>query len=362
MSKKIKILLTGGGTGGSVTPLLALAQSLKASGDDYDFLWIGTTAGPEREMVIQEEIDFKAIQSGKLRRYFSLKNVTDIARIFVGLWQSWVIIRKYQPDLIIGAGSFVCLPPAVVGYFCHIPVIAHQQDVRQGLANRLIKPFAKAVTVSLEQSLGDYGVKAVWIGNPVRQEFAAVLKNKKLADSFIEKYNLKNDLPLVLIFGGGTGASKINALVVDSLKELTKFSQVLHLTGRGKAQDIKNKNYLALDFLDALDMAAAMAAASLIVSRCGMGALTEISFLGKPAILIPMPDSHQEDNAEVFAAKEAAIILAQKEINADNFVKLIKKLLANQNKLDELSRNIKQVMPADANSKLVAEIKKIFGK
>ncbi len=357
MRKNIKkVLLTGGGTGGSVAPLLAIADSLPLC----DFLWIGTRSGVERKMVENAGIEFKPIFSGKLRRYFSWRNFLAPFLTILGFVQSFFIILKWRPDLVMSAGSFASVPAVWAAWLSRVPVLIHQQDARPGLANKLMAPFARAITVAFEKSLADYGEKAVWTGNPVRRSLTIRNKEQRTRNNF----NLKSDLPVVLVIGGGTGAMAINKLIWRSLNELTRFCQVIHITGEGKKPNYKLQitNYKNYDFLNSEQMAEAYAAADVAVSRCGMGVLTELSYLGKPAILIPMPDSHQEENAAIFSEKQAAIVLSQKELTPEKLADNIKKLLNDEILRDKLAGNIKEVIKRGTNEKIAEIINDIINK
>lgn len=340
-----KILLTGGGTLGSVSPLLAIAEELNNS----EFLWVGTNKGLEREIVERENIKFKSIVSGKLRRYFSFRNFIDPFLIIIGLFQSIFIMIKWRPNMIITAGSFVSVPVVIAGWILKVPSLIHQQDVRPGLANKLMAPFAKKITVSFEKSLADYGKKAVWTGNPTRHNLEISNNKPKMTNYF----DLQNDLPVVLVMGGGTGAKGINNLISNGLDELTKFCQVIHITGKNKVEKIKVKNYYFFESLNIEEITEAYRLADVVVSRCGMGSLTELSCLGKPSILIPIPDSHQEENAEVFAEKDAAIVLDQKKITPEELSNKIKNILNNREIKEKLSNNIKNVMKKNANKEII---------
>ena len=170
--KFVKIILTGGGTGGSVAPLLGVAEMLQrrdakscvSTDAGYEFLWIGTKHGPERAMVEREKIEFIAIPSGKMRRYASFKNFIDPFFILAGFFKSLYIILKWKPDFVMSAGSFVSVPVIWAAWLLRVPSLVHQQDARPGLANVLMAPFAGVITVTFEKSLMDYGKKAVWIG------------------------------------------------------------------------------------------------------------------------------------------------------------------------------------------------------
>ncbi len=350
---KINIILSGGGTGGSVTPLLAIVNILRKDKNFvFDFLWVGTKKGPEKKMVKEAEIPFRSICSGKLRRYFSWENFLDIFRIILGFLESLYLLLKYKPDLVLSAGSFVSVPLAYAAWLLRVPIIIHQQDVRPGLANKLMSPLAKVITVTFEKSLKDYGRKAILIGNPVRQDL-------KINISFEEarsQLGIKKDKDVCLVIGGGTGALALNKLVIESLDKLSNVCQIIHITGRNKFRGqlslSQYPDYYSFDFLSEKELALAYKSANLVVSRCGMGVLTELSFLAKPSILIPMPDSHQEDNARIFKEKKAAIVLNQHKTNKQIFVKTIKNLLADYELQQKLSENIKEVIKQDAASKI----------
>lgn len=360
METRRKIILTGGGTAGSVMPLLAIADRLDR--EDYEFLWIGTKNGPEKEMVKRENIRFLSIASGKLRRYLSLKNLIDIFRIVIAFVQSFFILIENKPDLIISAGSYVSVPLVCAARLMGKPIIIHQMDVRPGLSNKIMAPLASVVTVTFEKSMADYNKKAVWIGNPVRKGISDFRMSAREAR---QKLGLREKRPVVFIVGGGTGAMFINQLVWESLSELTKFCQLFHITGKNKQQKFKFVNeehlyYHAQEFINVDGVIKAYAASSIVVSRCGMGALTELSFLGKPSILIPMPDSHQEDNAVVFSEQQAAIVLRQKEISKEIFVNNIKSLLNDVSLRLKLAINIKKVIRTDTGAKISLLIKDLI--
>jgi len=376
ISNGVKILLTGGGTGGSVSPLLAVVEELTSPqpspskgegairrGEKYEFLWVGTKSGPEREMVERTGIKFIAMPAGKLRRYFSLKNFLDPFKIIVAFFKSFFIILKWRPDLVMTAGSFVSVPVIWAAWILRVPILVHQQDARPGLANKLMAPFARVITITFSESLPVYGKKAVWTGNPIQLS----INNYQLSiEEIYKKFDFKKDLPIVLIVGGGTGAMEINKLVWESLDELTKFCQIVHVTGKGKevselsseASELSSY-YKSFEFLEHEKVMEIMKAADLVVSRAGLGFLTEISYLAKPAILIPIPSSHQEDNAQVFAKNEAAIVLDQKKLTNQDFTNKIKELLADDVLRNMLRNKVGEVMKKGANEEIARIVERI---
>ncbi len=354
-SKPKKIILTGGGTAGSVSPLLAIVENLKNS-ENFYFLFLGTKNGIEKNMAGEIGLRYKAILAGKFRRYFDWQNFLDIFRIFLAFWQALFILVQEKPNLIMSAGSFAAVPVVWAAWVLRIPVIVHQMDVRPGLANKAMAPFAKIITVTFEKSLADYGKKAVWTGNPSR---FAIFDLRFSKDDIIKKFNLKNNLPIVFIYGGGTGAEAINKLTEERINELCSFCQIIHSTGKGKMTSARNENYHPFEFLNAKEMQAALVVADLVVSRAGLGALTEISQFAKPAIIIPMPDSHQEDNAALLVEKNAAVVINQKTLNADFLSAAIKSLLENEVEKKRLSDEIGKIFKKGANEDVIKIIKSV---
>jgi len=351
-TKRRKIILSGGGTGGSVSPLLAVAEEL-GKGGCVDFIFIGSEAGPEKDMVSEAGLPFVAIKSGKLRRYFDWRNFFDIFKIKLAFWQAFFLLLKERPAAVLSAGSFVAVPVVWAAWLLRIPCLVHQMDIRPGLANRLMTPFTRVITVTFEKSLADYGKKAVWTGNP------HPITNYELRitnDDARKEFGLSSDLPVVLVIGGGTGAQAINDLLKDSIKGLSSFCQVVHSTGKGKAVEIADKNYHGYEFLNQDRLFKVLSICDLAVTRAGIGTLTDLAAFKKPAIIIPMPNSHQEDNAEYFAVKGAGLYLKQKELTPEKLVLSIKDFLFDDDgMLGRASKNIGLIMKEGA-AKAVADL------
>jgi len=225
--------------------------------------------------------------------------------------------------------------------------------MRPGLANRLMAPTAKIITVTFSNSLKVYGKKAILTGNPY---FLPALPSKK---SVFKKYNLDINRPLTLIFGGGTGSAAINKAIVSNLDDLLPVTQIIHVSGQGKLLEESRPGYLALEFLSHSDLLAVMSASDLVISRPGLGTLTELSALKKVSILVPMPNTHQEDNAQACAMAGAAIYVEQKDLSA-KIVRLISNLLESASRQGELKDKMAAIIKSGAAETIVGLIIKMI--
>ncbi len=341
----MKIVFSGGGTLGPVTPLLAIAQVCRQKYPDTEFVWIGTKNGPERELVEKAGIRFETLTSGKWRRYFSFLNIFDIFRIFWGFCQSFVFVLVEKPTLMISAGGFVSVPLHYAGTLLGVKSWIHQQDFEVGMANKFMAPLADKITVALESNLTKFNKKkTVWLGNPVRAE---ILNGDK--ERAKKLFGIKSDLPIVFATGGGTGSLKVNQLIIESIQHLQGICEVIHLSGKERPQEMVTHvssmfpNYHHFQFLTT-EMADAYAAADIVVSRGGFGSITEIAALKKPAILIPMP-GHQYDNVKFIADAGAAIFVDERMADGNYLAKTIKQLLEDTVFRKHLQQKIFEVMP-----------------
>lgn len=361
----MRILLVGGGSGGSVAPLLAVAKHIKQGHPSAEFLLVGTKSGPESGMAKNAGVKFVSVTSGKLRRYFSWQNFWSPFQITTGFFQSLKILKSFKPACIFGAGSFVQVPVVWAAWFLKIPVVLHQQDVAASLANKLCELAANKITVTFPQSVKSFsssfgvfykkhaGDKILTTGNPFREELRE--GDRELARKF---FNLKSDLPVLLVIGGGTGAEFLNGLILDCLPELSKTVQIVHATGKGKFKSSALENYHPYEFID--NMSGAYAASDIVLARAGLSTLTELSHLQKLSIIVPMPVSHQEVNGMLLAKMEAAIVVRQKKLEPKIFIGLVRKFLFARELQETLKHNIAKIMPHNANEK-ISEIILKFG-
>ncbi len=365
----MKVLFAGGGTMGSVSPLLAIYEQLKEKEPEMGVLWLGTKKGAEKEVLNNYQIPFKPIIAGKLRQYFSLLNFFTPLFVFFGFIQAAYILLKFKPAVVLTAGSFVAVPVVYAAWILRIPRFIHQQDIERGLANKLMAKVATVITVTFRDSLADFSFKKTFhISNPVRKSVFTGSREKAM-----EYFGLNSNLRTILIMGGGQGARIINQMVLETIGKLTAEYQIIHITGKGKGIVEKLPNfydratmktievrYRPYEFLDA-QMPDTYAVADLVVSRAGMSTLTELAVLAKPALLIPIP-GHQELNAQYFAKYNAAKVIKQEQLNSENFTKAILYLMGNPADLQNLSRNISTMIDKDAAKRYVGLIYEVLGK
>ncbi|MEI6835611.1 MAG: glycosyltransferase [Candidatus Falkowbacteria bacterium] len=355
--KKIKIMLSGGGTGGPVVPLLAIAREFYLKYPETTFIFAGTHQGPEKLLVEEAALDlpikFVPMLSGRLRRYVSFKNFTDLFNIGGAFFESIYLLKKEKPDLVMSVGAFVSVPLVWAAKFLNIPVLIHQQDLRPGLANRLMARAASLITVTFAESLKAYPERAVLTGNPYS------LPTLLTKEAIFKEYNLDLSRPLILVFGGGTGSVSINEAVVGNLDELLKITQIIHLSGAGKKISESRTGYFATEFLNYAKILAVMFACDLVIARPGLGTLTDLSALKKASILVPMPNSHQEDNAEACAAEGAALYVEQKDLS-NKLVRLVGDLLGNPDKRQELENKMASIIKPGAADTIVKLSRKLI--
>ncbi|HTL39319.1 MAG TPA: UDP-N-acetylglucosamine--N-acetylmuramyl-(pentapeptide) pyrophosphoryl-undecaprenol N-acetylglucosamine transferase [Methylomirabilota bacterium] len=354
----MKILLAGGGSGGPVSPLLAVAAEVKKVQPRTQFLFVGTKTGPERQMVTLAGFNFESIPGAKWRRYFSLKNILSPFVFCAGLIKSFFIIGRFRPNVVFSAGGYVAVPLSWIGKLFGAKIIIHQQDARVGLANKLIALTANNITTSFEYTTkmfysgsglisGKLKNRAQWVGNPVRPELLSSKIDPK------KYFNLHSDLPVLLILGGATGSVQINKLIEEILRDLVNSYQVVHQTGKGKnLAKFQHSNYHPFELIEYEAYAAILKSALLVVARAGLSTITELSMLGKPSIIIPMPGTHQEDNATILTATNSAEVLSGKAVTGRNLLKVINQLKFDPESLGILSHNIKLIMPHDGAAKI----------
>ena len=307
------IILTGGGTAGHVTPNLALIPSLKAAG--YDIRYIGSYNGMERKLIENAGIPYDGISSGKLRRYFDLKNFSDPFRVLKGYAEALKLLKKYKPDVLFSKGGFVAVPVVLAARHYHIPTIIHESDMTPALANKLCIPSAKWVCCNFPETLKYLpGEKAVLTGSPIREE---LLQGDRLAG--LQYTNLSAAKPIILVIGGSLGSVKVNGAVRSILPKLLEQFQVIHICGKGNLDEslIGTSGYVQYEYVDS-PLKHLFAAADLIVSRAGANSICEILALRKPNVLIPLSAAASRGdqilNANSFAKQGYSTVLEEEQV------------------------------------------------
>lgn len=350
-----RIILTGGGTAGHVTPNIALIPKLKELG--YDIQYIGSYNGIEKELIEPFGIPYHGISSGKLRRYFSLQNFTDPFRVIKGLGEAKKLIRDLKPDVIFSKGGFVSVPVVLAGKKCKVPVIIHESDMTPGLANKLAIPSATKVCCNFPETLEHLPKdKAVLTGSPIRQE---LLSGNKIAA--MDLCGFSADKPVILVIGGSLGAVAVNNAVRAALPELLESFQIVHLCGKGKVDESLNgtKGYKQFEYIKN-ELRDIFALADIVISRAGANAICELLALRKPNILIPLSANASRGdqilNARSFERQGFSIVLEEEETTKETLLSAVNKLYTNRSTYMDAMRNSGQQDSIQTILNLVQEL------
>lgn len=350
-----RIILTGGGTAGHVTPNIALLPRLKEL--HYDIHYIGSYQGIEKELIEQFGIPYHGISSGKLRRYFSLKNFTDPFRIIKGLAEADKLIKTLQPDVIFSKGGFVSVPVVMAGKRRHVPTIIHESDMTPGLANKIAIPSATKVCCNFPETL-EYlpKEKAVLSGSPIRQE---LLSGNKIAA--MDLCGFSADKPIILVIGGSLGSVAVNNAVRAALPELLKSFQIVHLCGKGKVDESLNNTtgYRQFEYIKE-ELRDIFAMTDIVISRAGANAICELLALRKPNLLIPLSANASRGdqilNARSFERQGFSLVLEEEEVTKDTLLEAVQNLYDNRNTFIDAMRNSGQQDSINTILNLVCEL------
>lgn len=367
------MLIAGGGTGGHVLPAMAVLQELKRREVSLETLWIGSKDGVEREHATSAGITYRAIATGKLRRYLSIHTVLDAVRMPIGTVQAWRHVRAFRPDVVFSTGGFVSVPTVVAAR--RYPLLTHEQTATIGLANRINARFADVLAVSYDQTSSAASAihrHAVVTGNPIRSSLA----NGDAARAR-RTFGFTGELPILYVTGGARGASPLNQRVAALLPDLLHHCQVLHQTGPAAANSdaadlarIKaswpaslQQRYQIREFIGD-ELADVYAAADLILARAGAGTVAEIARFGPPAVLIPLPGTsgdEQTRNAHILSDAGAAILLPQAEGSPERLRGTLLELLQNPDRRATMTKAARTVGNTDAAANIADLLLKLAG-
>ncbi|NFL04029.1 undecaprenyldiphospho-muramoylpentapeptide beta-N-acetylglucosaminyltransferase [Clostridium botulinum] len=353
--KKYKIIMTGGGSAGHVTPNLALVPKLQELG--YEIQYIGTENGIERKIIEGESIKYHIISSGKLRRYFDIKNFSDPFKVIKGVFEAKKIIKKEKPNIVFSKGGFVSVPVVIGARLNGIPVIAHESDMTPGLANKLAAPFCNKVCVTFPETLKCIkGNKGIVTGTPIREE---LFKGSKLKGYKICNFEEK-EKPVLMIIGGSLGSKVINENIRNNIDELLKKYNIIHICGKGNIDKTLSdkKGYKQFDYVKE-ELSHLMASADLFISRAGANVIFELLALKKPNVLIPLSAKASRGdqilNAKSFEKSGYSMVIEEESLSGDIIV----------NKIDELFKERQKYvnnMNSSSASNCVEKIIKLIEK
>ncbi|OGY61148.1 MAG: hypothetical protein A3I33_03115 [Candidatus Colwellbacteria bacterium RIFCSPLOWO2_02_FULL_45_11] len=370
--KKTRVLVTGGGTGGHMYPIVSVAVELQTEALRNNIplrvRYIGAAEKKYRDILADNGVEVRRILGGKFRRYFALANFVDIPKIAVSMIQALWKLFFFMPDAVFSKGGPGSAPVVLAARFYRIPVVVHESDSVPSITSKFTGRFAKIIATSFESTSRYFeglGARVILTGNPVR---TSLLKNKlaqSKAKAFLE---FDEELPLILILGGSQGATFMNDFVLDNLKELLPITQIFHQTGAINYETVGRefavmgdelppelaKRYKAIDYFDN-DISIAYTACDLVVSRPGAGGIFEIAAFEKPSILIPITNSannHQMFNAIEYSKTGAALVFEEQNLLPHLFLERIKELFSDPNRLIEMSKATAQFYRPDAALKL----------
>jgi len=366
----LKVIISGGGTGGHIYPGISLAYEIKDRDIKNDILFVGTERGLESKLIPREGFKIKKIKARGIQRKICFENLTAIVIFLISLFQSYKIVKKYKPDIVIGTGGYVSGSVVLMAAILGIPTFVHEQNVIPGITNKFLSRITRATFLSFNQSKEYFSSKAklIFTGNPLR------FKNiKRSTDREYKKFNLDPSKKTILVLGGSKGAASINRAVlrgIDLIKEVIKNDwQVLLISGQNDYDNIikmvreNHKIFSVEPYL--YDIEKAYSLADLVICRAGATTLAEIGAYGLPAILIPYPyatQNHQEVNARIFTREGAAILILEKDLSDKKLAQVLLDILKDKNRLEMMARKSRELGNENSAKKIVDYISDYINK
>ncbi|MEK9182419.1 MAG: UDP-N-acetylglucosamine--N-acetylmuramyl-(pentapeptide) pyrophosphoryl-undecaprenol N-acetylglucosamine transferase [Patescibacteria group bacterium] len=366
----MKILLTGGGSGGHFYPIIAIAEEINRIVKEERLiapkLFFMSDSPYDERALIENNIIFVRSGAGKMRKYFSILNFIDVIKTSIGIVSALIKVYGIYPDVIFSKGAYASFPALVAARILRIPVIIHESDSVPGRVNKWSGRFAEKIALSYPDAGKFFSPeKTAVTGNPIRKEIM-----KPMTSGAHEFLKLETGLPVILILGGSLGAQIVNDAVIDALSVLVENYQVIHQAGKNNIKDVlkvadivlsenpKRSRYKPFDYLNNLAMSMSAGVADLVISRAG-SAIFEIAAWGIPSIIIPITNSvsnHQRNNAYSYARSGAAVVIEESNLSDDILVSEVNRIIRNKSESDRMRKNAKEFAKTDAAEKIAREI------
>jgi UDP-N-acetylglucosamine--N-acetylmuramyl-(pentapeptide) pyrophosphoryl-undecaprenol N-acetylglucosamine transferase len=361
----MRIVLTGGGTGGHIIPLITVAQKIKEKvgpAESVEFLFIGPRGKLEEELMAQAGIPTRKVFVGKMRRYFSMKNFVDVFKVPIGILQALWYLLTYMPDAIFSKGGHASLPVVLVGWLYRIPILIHESDSVPGATNDILGKLSTRVAVSYAEAEKDFAsAQVVLTGNPVREDI-----NRGDAAKARSMFNLTESKKVIFVYGGSQGAQIINEKIINILPQLLHEYQIIHQTGSNNYEAVVHRageagikadreGYHPIAYIGP-EIKDIFAVTDLVITRAGANSLSEIAANKKPAIVIPLEGSandHQKMNGFLIARMGGCIVLEENNLGENLLLEKIKEIMTNDELRSKLSQNISNFYHPDATEKIV---------
>lgn len=364
MKEGLRVILSGGGTGGHIYPAIAIADEIKRRNPESKILFVGARDRMEMEKVPQAGYEIEGLWISGVDRSFSLRNFMFPFKLMSSLSRSRKIIKNFKPDIVIGTGGFASGPLLRVAISQGVPTLIQEQNSLPGITNRILAKYADAICAAYEKVKEVFPAEKTKItGNPVRQDLLEIGELKNVA---LEHFNLSRDKKTVLILGGSLGARRINSLIENDLKKFKDENvQLIWQTGKLYYDEYKkydSESVRTKEFINRMDLA--YAAADVIISRAGAGSVSELCIIGKPVLFIPSPnvaENHQAKNALAVTDHDAALMITEAEL-AERFDPCFFSLLKDDRMMERFGRNIKKLALPNATSDIVDEVEKLISK
>lgn len=367
----MRVLITGGGTGGHINPALAIAQKVRLADPSNEVLYVGTKNGMESELVPKEGFEFKFVTAKYLRRSISIENMKTVLASIKGVMEASRIIRDFKPDIVVGTGGYVCGPVVLAASFKKIPTLIHEQNVFPGITNKLLSKVVDVIAISFKEAEKYFpkeaASKLVLVGNPVRKDILTADRRKSRAN-----FKLNSDDIFIYSFGGSGGQISLNEAILETIEKYNGNNniKILHITGKKHyekfMEDLNNKvkpqsNIEIRDYM--YDAATALSASDIVIGSAGAITIAEITAVGVPSILIPKTytaENHQEYNARALEKEGAAKVILEKDLNGSELIKAIQEIIDNKNVLKAMSLNSKRMGNTDVEGKIYDAMVKLI--